>query len=171
MVTRSSEEANLGEYVGKQLVVYPKAMAISGVLLLLFSIFLSDTLAIFYTCYSMFRLCIFSLQKSENEPEFSEIHEPQTGGASSPTTAEPLGAVPEGHTAENSLSPVEKAIDKRFCFRNGYGLLVLAIRKRAGIFLIELLVQELILRKRWGCSCTIGVRDSISWSRMNIGFC
>ena len=43
LVTRSSEEANLGEFVGKQLVVYPKAMAISGSLLLLFSIFLSET--------------------------------------------------------------------------------------------------------------------------------
>ena len=64
LVTRSSEEANLGEYVGKQLVVYPKAMAISGVLLLFFQFFLSDTfLAFFYTCYRMFRLCIFSLQE------------------------------------------------------------------------------------------------------------
>ena len=49
LVTRSSEEANLGEFVGKQLVVYPKAMAISGVLLLLFSIFLSDTFWPFFT--------------------------------------------------------------------------------------------------------------------------
>ena len=36
LVTRSSEEANLGEFVGKQLLIYPKAVAISGVLLLAF---------------------------------------------------------------------------------------------------------------------------------------
>ena len=174
LVTRSSEEANLGEYVGKQLVVYPKAMAISGVLLLLFSIFLSDTFWPFFTlAIACFACAYFLYKKSENEPEFSEIHEPQTGGASSPTTAEPLGAVPEGHTAENSLSPVEKAIEQEvFALEMGYGLLVLADKKRAGIFLIELLVQELILRKRWGCSCPqLVFVIASSWSRMNIGFC
>ena len=43
LVTRSSDEANLGEFVGRQLTVYPRAIAISGVLLLLFSLFLSET--------------------------------------------------------------------------------------------------------------------------------
>ena len=37
LVTRSSEEADLGEYVTKQLIVYPRAIAIAGALLLLFS--------------------------------------------------------------------------------------------------------------------------------------
>ena len=40
LVTRSSEEANLGEFVGKQLTIYPRAIAIAGVMLLLFSLFL-----------------------------------------------------------------------------------------------------------------------------------
>ena len=74
LVTRSSEEANLGEYVGKQLVVYPKAMAISGVLLLLFSIFLSDTFWPFFTlAIACFACAYFLYKKSENEPEFSEF--------------------------------------------------------------------------------------------------
>ena len=38
LVTRSSEEANLGEFVGKQLVVYPKAMAISDLYFVVFNI-------------------------------------------------------------------------------------------------------------------------------------
>ena len=33
LVTRSSEEANLGEFVGKQLTIYPRAIAIAGVML------------------------------------------------------------------------------------------------------------------------------------------
>ena len=43
LVTRSSEEANLGEFVGKQLTVYPRAIGIAGCMLLLFSFFLSET--------------------------------------------------------------------------------------------------------------------------------
>ena len=69
LVTRSSEEANLGEFVGKQLVIYPKAVAISGVLLLAFLFSFRNFLAIFYTLsMACFACCIFSLQKSE-EPE------------------------------------------------------------------------------------------------------
>ncbi|MGY8713914.1 MAG: flagellar biosynthesis protein FlhA, partial [Verrucomicrobiia bacterium] len=43
LVTRSSEEANLGEFVGKQLTIYPRAIAICGTMLLLFAFFLSET--------------------------------------------------------------------------------------------------------------------------------
>ena len=43
LVTRSSEEANLGEFVGKQLTVYPRAIGIAGCMLLLFAFFLSET--------------------------------------------------------------------------------------------------------------------------------
>ena len=164
LVTRSSEEANLGEYVGKQLVVYPKAMAISGVLLLLFSIFLSDTFWPFFTLsIACFACAYFLYKKSENEPEFSEIHEPQTGGASSPTTAEPHGAVPEGHTAENSLSPVEKAIEQEvFALEMGYGLLVLADKKKGGDLLDRITGARTNFAKEMGMLLpTIGVRDSI----------
>ena len=37
LVTRSSEEANLGEFVGKQLTIYPRAIAIAGTMLLMFA--------------------------------------------------------------------------------------------------------------------------------------
>ena len=36
LVTRSSDEANLGEFVGRQLTIYPRAIAIAGALLLAF---------------------------------------------------------------------------------------------------------------------------------------
>ena len=43
LVTRSSEESDLGEFVGRQLTVYPRAVAICGVMLMLFAFFLSET--------------------------------------------------------------------------------------------------------------------------------
>ena len=44
LVTRSSEEADLGEFVGRQLTIYPRAIGISGVLFFLFlAFFLSET--------------------------------------------------------------------------------------------------------------------------------
>ena len=43
LVTRSSEESNLGEFVGRQLTVYPKAIGIAGAMLMMFALFLSET--------------------------------------------------------------------------------------------------------------------------------
>ena len=43
LVTRSSEETNLGEFVGRQLTIHPRAVGISGVMLMAFAFFLSDT--------------------------------------------------------------------------------------------------------------------------------
>ena len=58
--------------------------------------------------------------------------EPQTVVHLLPPLQNPF-VVPEGHTAENSLSPVEKAIEQEvFALEMGYGLLVLADKKRAG---------------------------------------
>ena len=43
----------------------------------------------------------------------------------------------------------------------GYGLWVLADKKKGGDLLDRLLVQELILLKKWVCFYPIGVQDSI----------
>ena len=43
LVTRSSEEADLGAFVGKQLTIYPRAIGISGGMLLLFALCLDET--------------------------------------------------------------------------------------------------------------------------------
>ena len=166
LVTRSSEEANLGEFVGKQLVVYPKAMAISGVLLLLFSIFLSDTFWPFFTlAIACFASAYFLYKKSDSEPEFSEIHESQgsAGGAVSQAAAGAPGAVQEDTNFENSLSPVEKAIEQEvFALEMGYGLLVLADKKKGGDLLDRITGARTNFAKEMGMLLpTIGVRDSI----------
>ena len=68
LVTRSSEEANLGEFVGKQLLIYPKAVAISGVLLLAFAFFLSETFWPFFilsmACFGVAYILPKSLSKN-----------------------------------------------------------------------------------------------------------
>ena len=58
LVTRSSEEANLGEFVGRQLTIYPRAIAIAGGMLLLFAFFLSET---FWPFFILSIICFFCL--------------------------------------------------------------------------------------------------------------
>ena len=51
LVTRSSEESDLGEFVGRQLTVYPRAVAICGVMLLLFAFFLKRDFLAFLSSF------------------------------------------------------------------------------------------------------------------------
>ena len=167
LVTRSSEEANLGEFVGKQLLIYPKAVAISGVLLLAFAFFLSETFwPFFILSMACFGVAYILHKKSLEEPTLSEISSPQAldGGSSSHAGGQQtqqdgaLGAEPD-----KALSPVETAIEQEvFALEMGYGLLVLADKKKGGDLLDRITGARTNFAKEMGMLLpTIGVRDSI----------
>ena len=167
LVTRSSEEANLGEFVGKQLLIYPKAIAISGVLLLAFAFFLSETFwPFFILSMACFGVAYILHKKSLEEPTLSEISSPQAldGGNSSHAGGQQnqqdgaLGAEPD-----KALSPVETAIEQEvFALEMGYGLLVLADKKKGGDLLDRITGARTNFAKEMGMLLpTIGVRDSI----------
>ena len=166
LVTRSSEEANLGEFVGKQLTVYPRAIGIAGCMLLLFAFFLSDT---FWPFFILSMVCFgaayhYSKVTSSEDSEFDEI-----GQASGPSQA-PQGGVPQQSSAlnseegqENQLSPMENAIEQEvFGLEMGYGLLVLADKKKGGDLLDRITGARTNFAREMGMLLpTIGVRDNI----------
>ena len=166
LVTRSSEEANLGEFVGKQLTVYPRAIGIAGCMLLLFAFFLSDT---FWPFFILSLVCFgaayhYSKVASSEDSEFDEI-----GQASGPSQA-PQGGVPQQSSAlnseegqENQLSPMENAIEQEvFGLEMGYGLLVLADKKKGGDLLDRITGARTNFAREMGMLLpTIGVRDNI----------
>ena len=167
LVTRSSEEANLGEFVGKQLLIYPKAVAISGVLLLAFAFFLSETFwPFFILSMACFGVAYILHKKSLEEPTLSEISSPQAldGGSSSHAGGQQTqqdGAL--GAETDKALSPVETAIEQEvFALEMGYGLLVLADKKKGGDLLDRITGARTNFAKEMGMLLpTIGVRDSI----------
>ena len=103
LVTRSSDEANLGEFVGKQLTIYPRAIAISGFLLLLFSIFLSETFwPFFLLSVSCFCLAYYLHKKAPGESGFEEI-------TSSTTHAQVEGRGVQPNSQVNSSAEIGRA--------------------------------------------------------------
>lgn len=166
LVTRSSEEANLGEFVGKQLTVYPRAIGIAGCMLLLFAFFLSET---FWPFFILSMVCFgaayhYSKVASSEESEFDEIG--QTGGHSQTSP----GGAPQQSSAlsseseqENKLSPMENAIEQEvFGLEMGYGLLVLADKKKGGDLLDRITGARTNFAREMGMLLpTIGVRDNI----------
>ena len=172
LVTRSSEEADLGEFVGKQLTIYPRAIAISGALLLLFALFLSET---FWPFFSLSLACFATAFYFSRKASAAKVEEISHGGdAGSPIPAIGGGSQAQAGSAasqpgiagqgdEPQLSPMESAIEQEvFGLEMGYGLLVLADKKKGGDLLERITGARTNFAREMGMLLpTIGVRDNI----------
>ena len=172
LVTRSSEEADLGEFVGKQLTIYPRAIAISGALLLLFALFLSET---FWPFFSLSLACFATAFYFSRKASSAKVEEISHGGeAGSPIPAIGSGSQAQAASAasqpgiagqgdEPQLSPMESAIEQEvFGLEMGYGLLVLADKKKGGDLLERITGARTNFAREMGMLLpTIGVRDNI----------
>jgi len=166
LVTRSSEESNLGAFVGKQLTIYPRAIAIAGGMLLAFALlpgmpftpFFILSVACFYASYLLNKV----KKKEESELKIQGLPTPAAlpggnnagqltdgGGDSSPQSSVP--------------SNIQKAIEVDvFAIEMGYGLLTLADRKRGGDLLDRITGCRTNFTKDMGMVIpTIAVRDNI----------
>ena len=142
LVTRSNDEANLGEFVGKQLTVYPKAVAIAGCLLLLFAFFSPKLFGPFlFSPWPASHWPTTLKRKGTTESSMEEI----TGNlspanASSPSSDNNTNS--EGLDLQRSdqptLSPMEQAIEQEvFGLEMGYGLLLVLAEKSKGGDLLD----------------------------------
>jgi len=163
LVTRSSEESDLGAFVGRQLTVYPRAVAICGVMLLLFAFLLNETFwPFFLLSLGCFATAYHFAKKANAEPAFEEIGGTETASRTgSPSTPAP-GGVP-GEEVGPQLSPMENAIEQEvFALEMGYGLLVLADKKKGGDLLDRITGARTNFAREMGMLLpTIGVRDNI----------
>jgi flagellar biosynthesis protein FlhA len=110
LVTRSSEESDLGEFVGKQLTIYPRAIAISGAMLLLFALFLDETFWPFFilsmACFGAARhFSKKSLLEDGELEELGQVGAPSAGAAQSSSAANAPAAVNAEEGGEGKLSP------------------------------------------------------------------
>lgn len=168
LVTRSSDEANLGEFVGRQLTIYPRAIAIAGVLLLLFSFFLSETFwPFFILAVGCFALSFYLKKKADADSQFEEISNRTSGLPVPPAAASSAnaGTTPAevSDSQEPALSPMERAIEQEvFGLEMGYGLLVLAEKSKGGDLLERITGARTNFARDMGMLLpTIGVRDNI----------
>ncbi len=171
LVTRSSEEADLGEFVGRQLTIYPRAIGISGALLLLFAFFLSETFWPFFILSMACFATAFYFSKKAAEVDIEEMHHgdsaSQPNSVGSSPTAQSGPSVSQSSVAgqgdETQLSPMESAIEQEvFGLEMGYGLLVLADKKKGGDLLERITGARTNFAREMGMLLpTIGVRDNI----------
>ena len=171
LVTRSSEEVDLGEFVGRQLTVYPRAVGISGVMLLLFAFFLDETFwPFFLLSMGCFAAAYHFKKKADSEPALLEELGTADqsalsggGGATGQAGGTAPGIVSGGEGDGSQLSPMETAIEQEvFGLEMGYGLLVLADKKKGGDLLERITGARTNFAREMGMLLpTIGVRDNI----------
>lgn len=166
LVTRSSEEADLGAFVGKQLTIYPRAIGISGGMLLLFALCLDETFwPFFILSIGCFASAYYFNKKSKSEDADIEEMNQGISSASQPggQPALPNGASPADSAQGSTLSPMENAIEQEvFGLEMGYGLLVLADKKKGGDLLDRITGARTNFAREMGMLLpTIGVRDNI----------
>jgi len=165
LVTRSSEESDLGEFVGRQLTLYPRAVALCGVMLLLFAFFLSETFwPFFLLSMGCFASAYHFYKKADAEAsieEFGGVESAARGGSPSTPSLATGGA--HGEEADSQLSPMENAIEQEvFALEMGYGLLTLADKKKGGDLLDRITGARTNFAREMGMLLpTIGVRDNI----------
>ena len=173
LVTRSSEESDLGEFVGRQLTIYPRAVGISGAMLLMFAFFLDETFwPFFILSMGCFAAAYHFKKKADAEATVLEElgagdHAALAHGGAGPTAGQAgggqSGIVPAGEEGASQLSPMESAIEQEvFGLEMGYGLLVLADKKKGGDLLERITGARTNFAKEMGMLLpTIGVRDNI----------
>ncbi len=166
LVTRSSEESNLGAFVGKQLTIYPRAIAIAGGMLLAFALlpgmpftpFFILSVACFYASYLLNKV------KKKEESELKIQGLPTAAALPGANNAGQLTDGGGDSSPESSVpSNIQKAIEVDvFAIEMGYGLLTLADRKRGGDLLDRITGCRTNFTKDMGMVIpTIAVRDNI----------
>ena len=170
LVTRSSDEANLGEFVGKQLTIYPRAIAISGFMLFLFSVFLSETFwPFFLLSVFCFGLSYYLINKAPSDSEIEELsHQSLNHGSGVSSSSSPSHQTHDTGPGATEATPssntmMENAIEQEvFGLEMGYGLLVLADKGKGGDLLDRITGARTNFAKEMGMLLpTIGVRDNI----------
>ena len=167
LVTRASENSNLGAQIGRQLTAYPRALRVVGVVLGLFGLMPGMPILPFAILGGL--AFYAGRQFAHGKPdEFADA--PGIVGASSGTNAAASAAGAAGAaatTAGASASPIaeefRRVIDQDvFAIEVGYGLLALADSNRGGDLLVRVTgVRKTLARERGVIVPPISVRDNL----------
>ncbi len=166
LVTRASGNTNLGAQIGRQLVAYPRALRIVGIMLMCFGVLPGMPILPFALLGGL--AFYVGVQVGKGQPdEFAEapVAALIAGGAGKgPATAGAPGASPGAGAALGGIpEEFRKVIDQDvFAIEVGYGLLPLADATRGGDLLGRITgVRKTLARERGLIVPPISVRDNL----------
>jgi flagellar biosynthesis protein FlhA len=152
LVTRASEDANLGAHISKQLTLYPRALAIAAAMLGLFGVAPGMPLVPFLILGGLSGFVAWTLGKSRRTPPLTE--------AAPAAAAKASGA---GEAAARPADDFKKLVEiDTFSLELGSGLLHLAEKKNGGDLLDRVTgVRKTFAREMGIVVPPIAIRDSL----------
>ncbi|MEN9841236.1 MAG: flagellar biosynthesis protein FlhA, partial [Verrucomicrobiota bacterium] len=171
LVTRASGNANLGVQIGRQLLSYPRALRVVGVMLFSFGLMPGMPLLPFallggLAYYVGRQLGVGQPEEFEAAPAAALPGAAGKGGAAGagkPSDAAPAGAGPASSGSSSIPDELRRVIDQDvFAIEVGYGLLPLADSTRGGDLLGRITgVRKTLARERGVIVPPISVRDNL----------
>jgi flagellar biosynthesis protein FlhA len=171
LVTRASENGNLGTQVGRQLTRYPRALKIVGAMLIFFGFLPGMPVLPFFALGGLLYYTgrVVARQQPEDEDVPGPLRDTRTGGAGKGGAAgsangKPGDATPAAGSAPTTVpDDLKKLIDQdTFAIEVGYGLLPLADAKQGGDLLARITgVRKSLARERGVIVPPIAVRDNL----------
>jgi flagellar biosynthesis protein FlhA len=164
LVTRASENANLGTSIGRQIVRYPRAIGIAGAMLAFFGLMPGMPLVPFFALAGLAGFVSHSLRKVEGAVDELDATPAARPAAKGAPAGKGKGATPAA--AATAMPPGEDIrklaeIDV-FAIEIGYGLLSLADAKTNGDLLARVTgVRRSLARERGLIVPPISVRDNL----------
>jgi flagellar biosynthesis protein FlhA len=164
LVTRATENANLGTSIGRQLMHYPRAIGIAGAMLAFFGLLPGMPLVPFLGLAALAGYVSHSLRKVDGA--IDELAATPAARTSTKGAAAGKGKAPAGAPAA-AVSPAAEDIRKLadidvFAIEIGYGLLSLADAKTNGDLLARITgVRRSLARERGVIVPPISVRDNL----------
>ena len=171
LVTRASENGNLGTQVTRQLTRYPRALQVTGGMLAFFGVLPGMPMLPFFALGGAIYYAGRSLRRHQPEESDSEVADGKRATAAKPG-APGAAAHKPGEAAANGAAPgannavpdeLRKLIDQdTFAIEVGYGLLPLADAKQGGDLLARITgVRKTLARERGVIVPPIAVRDNL----------
>jgi flagellar biosynthesis protein FlhA len=166
LVTRASENANLGTSIGRQIVRYPRAIGIAGAMLAFFGLMPGMPTVTFFALAGLAGFVSHSLRKVEGAVDELDATPETRPNAKGAAAGRGKGAATAAATATTAALPGEDIrklaeIDV-FAIEIGYGLLSLADAKSNGDLLARVTgVRRSLARERGLIVPPISVRDNL----------
>lgn len=170
LVTRASENSNLGQQIGRQLTRYPQALGIAAGMLAVFGLMPGMPAIPFFGLGGLAGYFAWHLKKHQEDDE-EESGTVKAGGKSAAAQQRQGGATPGSPEAENENGPAGGSTEDLrklasvdvFTIEVGYGLLPLAEKRQGGNDLLSRVtgVRRTIARERGILLPPISVRDNL----------
>ncbi len=161
LVTRASENSNLGAQIGRQLFRYPRALKMVGVMLGVFGVMPGMPMLPFFLLGGVIFYAGRRMQEIYPETTVPAPTAPAPTGRAAARAAAAAGKAGETHTA--IPDDFRRAIEQEtFAIEVGFGLLPLADAKRGGDLLARITgVRKSLARERGLIVPPISVRDNL----------